>query len=149
MTVCNHAASNYVVVFLRLLTSAQIRTDPESFEPFLFHPDLGEPLSIRDFCEGFVEAVGKEAGAQLFPSFDTASVHDLLRFGSLSWLCRSCPSNRALTGSQDQRERRVFGRSRSGWESRLRGILQCSGGWYRTARVVVPVSIPALAFVSC
>lgn len=53
--------SNYVVVFLRLLTSAQIRTDPESFEPFLFHPDLGEPLSIRDFCEGFVEAVGKEA----------------------------------------------------------------------------------------
>ncbi|THH18226.1 hypothetical protein EW146_g2721 [Bondarzewia mesenterica] len=53
--------SNYIVVYLRLLTSAQIRTDPESYEPFLFHPEIGEPMSIRDFCEAFVEAVGKEA----------------------------------------------------------------------------------------
>ncbi|TFY76962.1 hypothetical protein EWM64_g7052 [Hericium alpestre] len=53
--------SNYVVVYLRLLTSAQIRTDPESYEPFLIHPELGEPVPTRDFCEAFVEAIGKEA----------------------------------------------------------------------------------------
>ncbi|KAI0060151.1 cysteine proteinase, partial [Artomyces pyxidatus] len=53
--------SNYVVVFLRLLTSAQIRADPDSYEPFLFHPELGVQLTVRDFCEGFVEAVGREA----------------------------------------------------------------------------------------
>jgi len=53
--------SNSIVVYLRLLTSAQIRSDPESYEPFLFHPELGEPMDIRTFCENFVEAVGKEA----------------------------------------------------------------------------------------
>ncbi|KAG8997515.1 hypothetical protein FRB94_007640 [Tulasnella sp. JGI-2019a] len=53
--------SNSVVVFLRLVTSAQIRADPESFEPFLFNPDTFEPVSVRTFCETQVEATGKEA----------------------------------------------------------------------------------------
>ncbi|KDQ54548.1 hypothetical protein JAAARDRAFT_397855 [Jaapia argillacea MUCL 33604] len=53
--------SNSVVVFLRLLTSAQIRTDPDSYADFLFNPELGEPMAPREFCESFVEAVGKEA----------------------------------------------------------------------------------------
>lgn len=101
------------------------------------------------FLRGLRRSCGQRSRCAIIPPFDNAPVHDLLRFGSLSWFCRSCPSNRALTGSQDQRERRVFGRSRSGWESRLRGVLQCSGGWYRTPRVVVPVNTSALAFVSC
>lgn len=54
--------SNSVVVYLRLLTSAQIRADPDAYAPFLFHPDIGEPMEPREFCEAFVEAVGKEAG---------------------------------------------------------------------------------------
>ncbi|KAF8591761.1 cysteine proteinase [Ramaria rubella] len=53
--------SNSIVVFLRLLTSAQIRTDPENYEPFLFHQDTLEPLPVREFCESSVEAVGREA----------------------------------------------------------------------------------------
>ncbi|KAJ3937698.1 MAG: peptidase C65 Otubain-domain-containing protein [Lentinula lateritia] len=53
--------SNSIVVYLRMLTSAQIRLDPENFAPFLFHPELGEPMEIRDFCEHFVDATGKEA----------------------------------------------------------------------------------------
>jgi ubiquitin thioesterase protein OTUB1 len=53
--------SNSVVVFLRLLASAQIRADPDTFEPFLFHPETGDPLPIRNFCEGFVEAADREA----------------------------------------------------------------------------------------
>ncbi|KAJ3557485.1 hypothetical protein NM688_g1448 [Phlebia brevispora] len=57
----NPEISNSIVVYLRLLTSAQIRLDPDAYAPFLFHPELGEPMDTRDFCENFVEAVGKEA----------------------------------------------------------------------------------------
>ncbi|KAH9837790.1 cysteine proteinase [Rhodofomes roseus] len=53
--------SNSIVVYLRLLTSAQIRADPDTYSAFLFHPEIGEPMEVRDFCETFVEAVGKEA----------------------------------------------------------------------------------------
>ncbi|KIY71694.1 cysteine proteinase [Cylindrobasidium torrendii FP15055 ss-10] len=53
--------SNSIVVYLRLLTSAQVRADPDAFAPFLFHPEIGEPLEVREFCEAFIEAVGKEA----------------------------------------------------------------------------------------
>ncbi len=57
------SVSNSVVVYLRLLTSAQIRIDPDAYAPFLFHPELAIPMEPREFCENFVEAVGKEAGA--------------------------------------------------------------------------------------
>ncbi|KAF4568356.1 hypothetical protein EYR40_010241 [Pleurotus pulmonarius] len=53
--------SNSIVVYLRLLTSARIRTDPDEYAPFLFHPEIGIQLEPREFCEAFVEAVGKEA----------------------------------------------------------------------------------------
>jgi ubiquitin thioesterase protein OTUB1 len=55
------AASNAIVVFLRLLTSAQIRKSVEDYAPFLFHPDHGEPVEPEYFCQHFVEAVDKEA----------------------------------------------------------------------------------------
>lgn len=57
-------ASNSIVVYMRMLTSAQIRLDPDNFAPFLFHPELGEMMEIREFCEHFVDATGKEAGGQ-------------------------------------------------------------------------------------
>lgn len=60
-----HTVSTAIVVFLRLLTSAQIRMDPDSFDAFLFHPDFGNQMTARDFCETFVEPTGKEAGAIL------------------------------------------------------------------------------------
>ncbi|KAH8104097.1 cysteine proteinase [Cristinia sonorae] len=53
--------SNSIVVFLRLLTSATIRVDEDNYAPFLFHPEIGEPIPPREFCENFVEACGKEA----------------------------------------------------------------------------------------
>lgn len=58
----NTLVSNSIVVYLRLLTSAQIRADSDSYAAFLFHPEIGEQMEVRDFCESFVEAVGKEAG---------------------------------------------------------------------------------------
>lgn len=62
ISVCVHIASNSIVVFLRLLTSAQIRADPDNYAPFLFHQDTFEPLPVREFCETSVESVGREAG---------------------------------------------------------------------------------------
>ena len=54
--------SNYLVTFIRMITSAQIRSNPNDFEPFLTHPDTGEKMGTKEFCETFVEVLGKEAG---------------------------------------------------------------------------------------
>jgi len=53
--------SNSIVVYLRLLTSAEIRLNAESYEGFLFHPETDEMLTPVDFCIQFVEPVNKEA----------------------------------------------------------------------------------------
>lgn len=53
--------SNSCVMYLRLLTSAQIRIDPANYQPFLSHPDDGTQMEPREFCESFVESIGKEA----------------------------------------------------------------------------------------
>jgi len=53
--------SNYLVTFMRMVTSAQIRSKPEEYNPFLTHPDTGEQMGAKEFCETFVEVLGKEA----------------------------------------------------------------------------------------
>ena len=55
--------SNFIVVFLRLLTSATIRSEAYAYAPFLLNPETGEEIPPQQFCERFVEACGKEAGA--------------------------------------------------------------------------------------
>ena len=50
--------SNSVVLYFRLLTSAQIRVDPESYAPFLLDFQM-EPV---EFCETAVERMGVDAG---------------------------------------------------------------------------------------
>ena len=59
----NRPVSNSIVVFLRLLTSAEIRVNPDSYTGFLFHPETMEPMDAAAFCSAFVESMGKEAGA--------------------------------------------------------------------------------------
>jgi len=49
--------SNSVVLFLRLLTSAQIRADPDSYEPFL----IDFQMKHVEFCETLVEMMGVDA----------------------------------------------------------------------------------------
>lgn len=56
------AVSNYLAMFMRMVTSAQIRSDPDEYGPFLTHPDTGEKMAVQEFCETFVEVLGKEAG---------------------------------------------------------------------------------------
>ncbi|RXK36990.1 ubiquitin thioesterase OTUB1 [Tremella mesenterica] len=53
--------SNCIVVALRLITSAYIRTNSQAFEPFLLSPTTFLPLSADDFCRQEVEPCGKEA----------------------------------------------------------------------------------------
>ncbi|KAF8438568.1 peptidase C65 Otubain-domain-containing protein [Boletus edulis BED1] len=54
------ATSNYIVMYMRLLTSAQMRID-EQFADFLFDPESQMQTSVDDFCRRFVEPLGKEA----------------------------------------------------------------------------------------
>ncbi len=54
--------SNCIVVYLRFLTSATIKTDPDSYLPYIFDPETGDDISLLDFCQRHVEACGKEAG---------------------------------------------------------------------------------------
>ena len=49
-------------MFMRMLTSAEIRGNPDEYEPFVIHPDLGEKIGVKKFCETVVEVLGKEAG---------------------------------------------------------------------------------------
>ncbi|BEI83338.1 hypothetical protein CcaverHIS002_0312060 [Cutaneotrichosporon cavernicola] len=53
--------SNSIVVALRLMTAAYIRTHPDDFAPFLFSPSTLEPVSPEQFCREEVEPCGKEA----------------------------------------------------------------------------------------
>ncbi|KAL1740933.1 peptidase C65 Otubain-domain-containing protein [Schizophyllum fasciatum] len=53
--------SNSIVTYLRMLTSAKIRTEPDEFAPFLIHPELGEMMDPKEFCEVNVDPTGKEA----------------------------------------------------------------------------------------
>jgi hypothetical protein len=45
-----------------MATSTQIQSEPETYEPFLTHPDTGKTMGVKDFCRIFVEVLGKEAG---------------------------------------------------------------------------------------
>ncbi|PPQ74522.1 hypothetical protein CVT25_004428, partial [Psilocybe cyanescens] len=53
--------SNSVVIYLRFLTSAQIRLNREDYEGFLVHPDTKDFMDVDSFCANVVQAMGKEA----------------------------------------------------------------------------------------
>ncbi|KAI0370907.1 cysteine proteinase [Pilatotrama ljubarskyi] len=53
--------SNSIVMYLRLLASAQIKSEADNYAPFLFNPETGDPMDPESFCNNFVEAIGKEA----------------------------------------------------------------------------------------
>lgn len=53
------SVSNSVVLYLRLLTSAQIRADPDSYIPFLIDFQM-DPI---EFCKTCVEHLGVDAGS--------------------------------------------------------------------------------------
>jgi len=54
--------SNSIVMFLRMIASAQIRmAPPDVFSPFLIHPETNLLIEAQHFCEQIVEVCGKEA----------------------------------------------------------------------------------------
>lgn len=54
----NPDVSNSIVMYLRLLTSAQIRLHPADYQDFI---DTQEPMDVVSFCTSSVEPLGKEA----------------------------------------------------------------------------------------
>lgn len=79
-------ASNYIVMYMRLLTSAQMRVD-EQFADFLFDPESQMQTSVDDFCRRFVEPLGKEAGECTYIPFSDGLPY-------LEKKNRSCPGSR-------------------------------------------------------
>lgn len=60
---------------LRLMTSAYIRTHPETFSDFLLSPTTFLPLTPEEFCRQEVEPVGKEADhAQIMALAETLQI---------------------------------------------------------------------------
>jgi len=57
----NPEVSNSAVIYLRFLTSAQIRLNRESYEGFLVHPDTRDIMDVDSYCANVVQAMGKEA----------------------------------------------------------------------------------------
>ncbi|KAI0299058.1 cysteine proteinase [Multifurca ochricompacta] len=57
----DESMSNYLVVFMRMITSAHIRQNPTEYEDFLIHPEVGGKMGVQEFCEAVVEVMGKEA----------------------------------------------------------------------------------------
>jgi ubiquitin thioesterase protein OTUB1 len=57
----NPEVSNSVVIYLRFLTSAQIRLNRESYEGFVVHPDTKDIMDVDSYCANVVQAMGKEA----------------------------------------------------------------------------------------
>ncbi|KAG8839316.1 hypothetical protein FRC20_006064 [Serendipita sp. 405] len=53
--------SNSIVSYVRLLTSAELRTNQDEYAAFVVHPETQESMSIIAFCNYFVEGMGKEA----------------------------------------------------------------------------------------
>lgn len=58
------------MMYMRYVTSAQIKAEPMNYMPYLFNPDqpwLEDPMDPGDFCNLFVDPMGKEAGAHPSP----------------------------------------------------------------------------------
>ncbi|WVR07738.1 hypothetical protein IAU60_004781 [Kwoniella sp. DSM 27419] len=67
--------SNCIVVALRLITSAYIRSHSDLFSPFLLSPTTFLPLNTDEFCRQEVEPCGKEADhAQIMALSEALSV---------------------------------------------------------------------------
>ncbi|CCA75337.1 hypothetical protein PIIN_09322 [Serendipita indica DSM 11827] len=54
-------ASNSIVSYVRMLTSAEIRRNREDYAAFIVHPETQEAMPVDEFCNQFVDAMGKEA----------------------------------------------------------------------------------------
>ena len=60
------------MMYMRYVTSAQIKADPMSYAPYLFNPDFGVQMEPTEFCNQFVDPMGVEAGTHLILSYLTS-----------------------------------------------------------------------------
>jgi hypothetical protein len=58
---CSYAVSNSIVSYVRLLASAELRSHEEEYAAFVMHPETQNSMPIKEFCEHFVDGLGREA----------------------------------------------------------------------------------------
>jgi hypothetical protein len=104
---------------MRMVTSTQIQSEPETYEPFLTHPDTGETMGVKEFCKAVVEVLGKEAGeAQSLPL--PTYVSRVLLIPKLFFsLHRSCATDGHLASVQSEPEDCVPRRAQPRWPCRV------------------------------
>ena len=61
-----------------MLTSAEIRRNREDYAAFIVHPETQEAMPVDEFCNHFVDAMGKEAGTTSF-ALDSTDIEALYR----------------------------------------------------------------------
>ena len=57
-----NATSDYCTWYLRVLTAAQMKSNPDRFLPFLLADEINGMMDIPTFCSREVEPMGKECG---------------------------------------------------------------------------------------
>ena len=132
------AASNYLVTFMRMVTSTQIQSEPETYEPFLIHPDTGETMGVREFCKVVVEVLGKEAGEH--SSFFSSHVLYVSRVLLISTLHRSCATDGYLASTQSKPENCVPRRAQPRWPCRVCHVQSCKQSKRDSFDTIIPVS---------
>ena len=123
-------ASNYIVMYMRLLTSAQMRVDGQ-FADFLFDPESQMQTSVDDFCRRFVEPLGKEAGGYAHMLFSNGLTHSGIR---------PRPGGRPLPSVGRSCQGCLPGWTRCERSGQLCRFFGERGGWWRTISLTLPVS---------
>ncbi|GFZ48670.1 hypothetical protein JCM24511_06419 [Saitozyma sp. JCM 24511] len=123
--------SNCIVVALRLITSAYIRSHVDLFSPFLLSPTTFLPLTTDDFCRQEVEPCGKEADhAQIM------ALGEALEIG-----IRIAYLDRSEVGSGDVINWVEFGKA-TAEEDKPLTLLYRPGHYDVLAKDVLPTNIP-------
>jgi hypothetical protein len=132
---------------MRMVTSTQIQSEPETYEPFLTHPDTGETMGVKEFCKVVVEVLGKEAGETQFPSFSSmyafAGVADIKTF----LYTRSCATDGHLASTQGEPEDCVPRRAKPRWPRRVCHVQSRKRPKRDPPDTIIPVSDESMVLV--
>jgi hypothetical protein len=118
-----------------MVTSTQIQSEPETYEPFLIHPDTGETIGVIEFCKVVVEVLGKEAGKHSF-----LSLPRMLLISKPFFLNRPCATDGHLASAQSEPEDCVPRRAQPRWPCRVCHVQSRKRSKRGSPDIIIPVS---------
>jgi hypothetical protein len=132
-----------------MVTSTQIQSEPETYEPFLTHPDTGETMGVREFCKVVVEVLGKEAGETQFPSSlpRISSFRGCLLISKPFLYTRSCAADGHLASAQSEPEDCVPRRAQPRWPCRVCHVQSRKRSKGDSIDTTIPVSDESMVLV--